>query len=326
MSTVLSTLKSFQEKITSFSKRSNRFTEQFLEKLFSSKNINFKELEKAYNPSELLELKKGIIIYRIKKLRNESAIKIQKMWEKYLNKINVHKLAHHLTGCYTITTESKGMTKVFIKIFYDEEDKGHFKTLPLHFCPIRKIFACDIPKNKFYTSKKKMRFVFLNKNDEEFFDDNYKKVFFYNKYVHEIDFSSFDKNQKITEEAYRKESIDRKKQNESNISTEDEKDIKESLALTSSSRHRSRKFKFDVNNYLEENKEHEEEDEYSGLRAPGCTGTHQVIKRRNYESFELKLKSILKDSNADLLKQRRSIRESSKKVTFGETETICFNN
>ena len=44
--------------------------------------------------------------------------------------------------------------------------------------------------------------------------------------------------------------------------------------------------------YLEENKEHEEEDEYSDLRAPGCTGTHQVIKRRKYESFELKLKSM----------------------------------
>ena len=321
MSTVLSTIKSLQKKINSFSSKSNLFNEQFLEKLFSIKNLNLKEIENSFNPKELLELKKSIIIYRIKKIRNESALKIQKMWEKYITKIKVHKLAHHLTGCYTVTTDSKGMTKAFIKIYYNEENINEYKILPLRFCPIRKIFACDIPKNKFFTSKKKMRFLFMNKNEEVFFDDNYKKVFFYNIYVHEIDFSSIDKNQKITEELYRKESIDRQKNNNSNlssnISTEDEKDkyIKEKGSLSPSPNNRKR-FKFHLKN--------EEEDEYNGLRAPGCTGTRDVIKRRKYESFELKLKSILKDSNAELCKQRRSLRESNKKVTFGETETICF--
>ena len=331
MSTVLNSFKSLHKKITSFSTKSNKFTEQFLEKLFSSKNANLKELEKSYKPEELLELKKRIIIYRIKKLRNEAALKIQKMWEKYTNKLIVHQLAHHLTGCYTVTTDSKGMTKAFIKIFNNEENIDEYKILPLRFCSVRKIFACDIPKNKFFTQKKKMRFIFLKKNNEEFFDDNYKKVFFYNKYVHEIDFTSVDKNQKISEEAYRKESIDRKKHNELNISiksscnmsTEDERE-KEKLVSTPSPVKKIT-FKFDAKNNLDKNEE-KEEDEYSGLRAPGCFGTNVIIKRRKYESFELKLKSILKDSNAELCKQRRSNRESHKKVTFGQTETICFNN
>ena len=178
MTTALSNLKTkISKKIKSLTLTKSNFDDDYLEKLFSSKNL--KEIEASLSPKDLLELKKRIIIYRIKKFRNESAIKIQKMWNKYINKLSIHKLAHHLTGCYTIYLESKGRTKVFIKIFCDESNKDVFHICSMRFCPIRKCFVLDIPKNKFFTQKKIMHFIFLNRKNESFYDDNYEKAFFF---------------------------------------------------------------------------------------------------------------------------------------------------
>ena len=88
------------------------------------------------------------------------------------------------------------------------------------------------------------------------------------------------------------------------------------------------KFKFESNNKeINEN----EEDEYSGLRRAEKISNNEGIRRgKRYESFDVsytiktKLKSILKDSNPEERKKRRSIKESVKKVTFGKTETLCF--
>ena len=44
-----------------------------------------------------------------------------------------------------------------------------------------------------------MHFIFLNRNNKIFYDENYKKVKFINEYVHEIDFSLIDENQKKLE-------------------------------------------------------------------------------------------------------------------------------
>ena len=88
--------KSFQ------SQKTKDYTEQNIEELFS--NMNTDEIESLYsNKKELLELKQKIIIYRIKKLRNESALKIQKMWSRYTIRLKAHKIAHHVRGCYTIS-------------------------------------------------------------------------------------------------------------------------------------------------------------------------------------------------------------------------------
>ena len=87
------------------------------------------------------------------------------------------------------------------------------------------------------------------------------------------------------------------------------------------------KFKFDIKNQ----ELNEDDDEYSGLRPVDNKENNINIKReKRYESFDVsynnktKLKSILKDSNPELLRQRRSKRESFKKVSFGKTETLCF--
>ena len=318
------------KKIKSLTLTKSNFDDDYLEKLFSSKNL--KEIEASLSPKDLLELKKRIIIYRIKKFRNESAIKIQKMWNKYINKLSIHKLAHHLTGCYTIYLESKGRTKVFIKIFCDESNKDVFHICSMRFCPIRKCFVLDIPKNKFFTQKKIMHFIFLNRKNESFYDDNYEKAFFFNECVHKVDFSVIDKNQKKLEEKKKKEKIKSENSKHSdinNLSTEDEKDNSESLTLTPTPEN-SIKFKFDVKNI---NTNEDDTDEYSGLRPAESSDIKSFVRRqKRYESFDVshshliktKLKSILKDSNPDLLRQRRNKRESFKKVSFGKTETLSF--
>ena len=331
MTTALSNLKTkISKKIKSLTLTKSNFDDDYLEKLFSSKNL--KEIEKSLSPKDLLELKKRIIIYRIKKFRNESAMKIQKMWNKYINKLSIHKLAHHLTGCYTIYLESKGRTKVFIKIFCDESNKDVFHICSMRFCPIRKCFVLDIPKNKFFTQKKIMHFIFLNRKNESFYDDNYEKAFFFNECVHKVDFSVIDKNQKKLEEKKKKEKIKSENSKHSdinNLSTEDEKDNSESLTLTPTPEN-SIKFKFDVKNI---NTNEDDTDEYSGLRPAESSDIKSFVRRqKRYESFDVshshliktKLKSILKDSNLDLLRQRRNKRESFKKVSFGKTETLMF--
>jgi hypothetical protein len=202
----------------------------------------------------------------------------------------------------------------------------------MRFCPIRKCFVLDIPKNKFFTQKKIMHFIFLNRKNESFYDDNYEKAFFFNEYVHKVDFSVIDKNQKKLEEKKKKEKIKSENSKHSdinNLSTEDEKDNSESLTLTPTPEN-SIKFKFDVKNI---NTNEDDTDEYSGLRPAESSDIKSFVRRqKRYESFDVshshliktKLKSILKDSNLDLLRQRRNKRESFKKVSFGKTETLSF--
>jgi len=304
------------------------FTEEKIEELFSKANGD--EIESLYSEEELLNLKQKLLIHRIKELRNNSALKIQTMWNKYQTRLKVHKTAHHVQGCYTISPNIKNVTKVSIKIFTNELNKDEFTILPLRFCQIRKSFVIDIPKNKFYTKKKLLRFNFIYKNNI-FFDDNYDQVLYFNEMVHEVDFSLYDKKQKILEETvYNLSELFKKKlfssyssSKDSNyLSTEDEKENSENSTLTPDKF--TRKFTFS-----ESKDENDDEDEYSGLRAIRRKGTEQekekvVEKYKKFESFDVthsyksKLKSILKCPNIEFNK-RRIIRDSNKKVSFGET-------
>ena len=304
------------------------FTEENIEELISKANGG--ELESSFSEEELLNIKQKLLIHRIKQLRNNSALKIQTMWNRYQTRLKVHKIAHHVQGCYTISPNIKNVTKVSIKIFTNELNKDEFTILPLRFCQIRKSFVIDIPKNKFFTKKKLLRFNFIYKNNI-FFDDNYDQVLYFNEMVHEVDLSLYDKKQKILEETvYNLSELFKKKlfsscnsPKESNyLSTEDEKENSENSTLTPDKF--TRKFTFS-----ESRDENDEEDEYSGLRAIKRKGTEQkkekvVQKYKKFESFDVsyscksKLKSILKCPNIESNK-RRFNRESNKKVSFGET-------
>ena len=117
------------------------------------------------------------------------------MWNIYQIRLKAHKIAHHVQGCYTISPDLKNACKIYIKIFTNELIKEEYQIQRLKYCPIRNAFVIDIPKNKFYTSKKIMHFNFI-KNNQIFFDDKYDKVLYLNEYVHQIDFSLYDKRQK----------------------------------------------------------------------------------------------------------------------------------
>ena len=318
------------------------YNEQNIEELFSNKNID--EIESLYsNKKALFKLKQKIIIYRIKKLRNESALKIQKMWSRYIIRLKAHKLAHHVRGCYTISPEIKNACKIYIKIFTNEFKKEEYQIKRLHYCQIRNAFVIDIPKNKFYTQKKIMHFNFL-KNNEIFYDSKYDKVLYLNNYVHQIDFSLYDKRQKkLDETIYSVNELFPKYKiyNNSNskdsnyLSTEDEKDNSENLALTPDKyiRKNSPHFIFSGKSITEFH-----EDEYAGLRANGIrsvkrkgtdkSNTVKIHKSKSFKKFESfdatyscksQLKSILKESNKELCKKRLNLMDSEKKVSFGET-------
>ena len=84
------------------------------------------------------------------------------MWNKYIKKLSIHKLAHHLTGCYTVSTPAKGMTRAFIKIFRDEKNEDSYEIVPLRYCQIRNCFAYDVHKNKFIPFKNWQQFTNIN--------------------------------------------------------------------------------------------------------------------------------------------------------------------
>lgn len=314
--------------------KSKDFTEQNIEELLSKKNTE--DIEPLYkNKKELLELKHKIIVYRIKKLRNESASKIQKMWNRYVIRLKVHKLAHHVRGCYTISPDIRCACKIYIKIFTNELKKEEYQIKKLKYCPIRNCFVIDIPKNKFYTSKKIMHFNFI-KNNEIFFDNKYDKVLYLNNYVHQVDFSLYDKRQKILDETiysinelFPKYKIFNSNSKDSNyLSTEDEKDNSENFILTPDKYIKNKqKFTFSEKTISEFN-----EDEYAGLRAIKRKGTYKSngikIKKNFFKRFESfdetyscksKLKPILKESNKEMCKKRLDLMDSGKKVSFGET-------
>ena len=100
-------------------------SDKMIESLISSGNEA--ELESIYNKKDLLALKQKILIYRIKKLRNDSALKIQNMWNKYKLRLFVHRLAHKVRGCYSIYPERKEALQMYIKIFNNELKKKNIK-------------------------------------------------------------------------------------------------------------------------------------------------------------------------------------------------------
>ena len=337
MTTVLSKTKVIKRRTKSFQlKKNESITNINVENVI--KNNKEDEIESFYNKKEILELKHKILIYRIKKLRNESALKIQNIWNKYIIRNKVHRLSHKVRGCYTVYPEAKDACKMYIKIYINEYNKKEFKILKLDFCPIRKCFVKDIPKNKFYTPKKIMYFNFI-KNNRIFFDDKYEKVLYSDEYVHKVDFSIYDKRQKLLDETIYKniyknndnkfELYSNPKHNKSIykdlnlLSTEDEKENSENSPDKSKY---ITKFNYSPNYTF--NKIEEEDDEYEGLRAIKRKCTNEPIKEieinkpyKKFKSFEINypLKSILKEPNCTKLHKRKLNMENKRKVSFGNT-------
>lgn len=315
------------------------FDEQNIEELLAKDNTD--NIESLYSGKELLELKKKLIIYRIKKMRNDSALKIQKMWNRYLIRLQAHKIAHKVRACYTISPEKRNVCHIYIKIYTSDFNEDEYKIKKLKFCPIRKAFVLDIPKTKFYNSKKVINFNFI-KNNEIFFDNAYKKVLYANKtYVHQIDFSLYDKGQKFLDEnvynskqlfpEHQKFNISKANDSNNYLSTEDDS---ENLRLTPTIKGNTNIFAFSEPQ-IKKFEENYDNEEYDGLRVKKRKGSDNnrngdeinSLNYKRFESFDVTslykstLKSILKESNKELwlCKKRSKMLRKERKVSFGET-------
>ena len=284
-----------------------------------TKILKLKSKEKIVNffrnKRELFKIKQNIIILRILKQREISAMKIQNCWKQYLLHLAVHKLAHHVHGCYTISPSMSNVTKICIKIYTSDFNNSDFKIIPLRYCPIRKSFIIDIPKNKFCGVKKLLHFNFLYKN-EIFFDDNYQKIFFIDDYVHELNLAHLDKKQELLDNKYNEYIFKFKSSKDIGNSTDDESPL----------------FERQKENFNFDSKNDDTSDEYDGLRPINKMASAKIQERvkidkcsRKFDSCDFTydntgLKSILKNSNKKPFTKRDSICETQRKVSFGITE------
>ena len=183
-------------KISNYLRISTEEKQKFLKNELKTKILSF-----LCNKHKLCKIKQRIIILRILQIREKSAIKIQQYWKQSQLKLNIHKLAHHVHGCYSIYPSINDISKIFIKIYTSIWNTFDYKILPLRFCPIRKSFVIDIPKNKFCNCSKILHFNFIYK-DKIYFDEKYKKILFCNDYVHELNLDDYDKKQQTFDNIY----------------------------------------------------------------------------------------------------------------------------
>ena len=160
-----------------------------MQQINKSRNIivNFLKEKKL-----LFDIKKRIIILKILKARNDSAKKIQTNYNNHKLYLLVHIIAHHVSGCYTVSPSLNNISKINIKIFTNSENKAEYTIIPMEFCSIRKKFVLDIQKNKFNPNHKTLYFVFIYRG-KNYYDPNYDITYLQGEKVNTINFEKLDK-------------------------------------------------------------------------------------------------------------------------------------
>lgn len=95
----------------------------------------------------------------------------------------------------------KNIRNVYIQIFTDCNNCNERTTLPVRFCPFRNCYIFDIPKNKFPSYKKIMKFIFII-NNKQVFDKKYEIVVFGDFCVNQVNFAKFDEKQKLLDKGF----------------------------------------------------------------------------------------------------------------------------
>ena len=143
-----------------------------------------------------------MIVQRIVKFREESAKLIQKNYKQYLIHKNLTKILSKHNNYYSIYPSKKPKKNISLKLFTDLRNPRIYKILPVRFCKVRNCYAFDIPKNKFPSHKKIMRFIFIIDNFE-FIDNEYKIVEFGDEKVNQVDFKLYDKKEEKLNKIYK---------------------------------------------------------------------------------------------------------------------------
>ena len=280
-----------------------------------------RKIIKAYRKFKLInQIKTEYIIRKVISERKNAIIKIQRNFKYFLKRSKVKQIIKKEKKCYIIVCNKTNVTKISIKFFTDYKNVDKTMVLPMQYCPIRKYFILRIPKTKFVLANKDNKIVHFNflYNGNIFFDeDQYKIVNFNGKKVHEINFSKYDEiNQSNNYQ---------NKNNEENLLQQ-----KNKLSYNLVSRHKSSYINtenlldFSSDDEVEEkNKIRKLSKDSNGLKKPKYFRHKKKGKTLKLKSLGfLKIISILKDSNIDRKKRRKSTINPERHVKFG---TVTFS-
>ena len=149
-------------------------------------------------------------------IRKNCAIKIQKHYKLYAQKKLLFSFAKKHEEYYSIYPSKEVKERISIKLFTSLKDNKLYKILPVRFCEFRQKYVFDIPKSKFPSHKKFLRFKFII-DGTVILDPRYKLVRFgEEEYVNEIDFNEVEKKEKLVNEKL-KEILNKSNENEKKV-------------------------------------------------------------------------------------------------------------
>ena len=145
----------------------------------------------------ILKDKKEQLIKKIIEQRTKSAIKIQRYFKLHLKRKAFFSFANKYQNYYSLYPSKEAKKKISIKLYTNPKDINSFKVLQVRFCRYRQVYVFDIPKSKFPSLKKYLRFKFII-DGTVILDPKYKLIRFgENEYVNEVDFNEYEQKQKM---------------------------------------------------------------------------------------------------------------------------------
>ena len=142
------------------------------------------------------------LINKILQKRKESVSFIQECFRQFLLRRRLVSYAKKHTKYYSVYPSRTDFDKISIKLYTNLKDPTQFVELPVRFCNKRNCYIFDIPKAKFPSKKKYMCFTFVL-DDSIIVDSKYNCIFFFGKYVNQIDFNTIDKKELKLQRAFK---------------------------------------------------------------------------------------------------------------------------
>ena len=117
---------------------------------------------------------------------------LQKNIRHLIFRRNLKNVLQKLQKYYSVYPSKEPRFTIALKLYTDNRNPLIYKIFPIRFCKVRNCHVFDIPKNKFPSHKKIMRFIFIIDNNEAI-NKSYKTVLFGDDFVNQIDFKLYDK-------------------------------------------------------------------------------------------------------------------------------------
>ena len=242
----------------------------------------------------------NILSHRLEKIKF-----IQKKFRNHLTKKKLFSFAKQHKKYYSIYPSFRVPTqkneKLLIKLFIDYYNNFNYKILPLRFCQIRNCYVFDIPKTKFLTSKKIMRFYFIL-NNKKIYDKQFDIISFGNTNVNQIDFVRYDKKERLLYKKFKQDFASNIYSSESSFSDFDysEEDKNKNTATK----------KIKTKKFVSRNE--------TSMNFSSSLSTRNSFKTAKITSVKhSKVKSILKDKGSFKNLNESKFNSSERRVSFG---------